>query len=129
MNLNTKPMNSYILQNDNLVLEIAVAGFKESELSVELVGRELVVSGKKTCPQVDVKQFINRGLSYRNFEERYVLGDYEVLEARLLDGVLRIEFTKNKQNVKIEIGSKKDVDVSQAVKDAIDKAKNSSKSA
>lgn len=129
MNLNTKPMNSYILQNDNLVLEIAVSGFKESELNVELVGRELVVSGKKTCPQVDVKQFINRGLSYRNFEERYVLGDYEVLEARLLDGVLRIEFTKNKQNVKIEIGSKKDVDVSQAVKDAIDKAKNSSKSA
>lgn len=106
MNLNTKPMNSYILQNDNLVLEVAVAGFKESELSVELVGRELVVSGKKTCPQVDVKQFINRGLSYRNFEERYVLGDYEVLEARLLDGVLRIEFTKNKQNVKIEIGLK-----------------------
>lgn len=135
MNLNTKPMNSYILQNDNLVLEIAVAGFKESELTVELVaaGRYLVVTGKKTCPQVDVKKFVNRGLSYRNFEERYLLGDpYEVVDARLLDGVLRIEFEQVKKSIKIEIGSKKQdnfmkEDVPKILQGAIDKVKNSSK--
>ena len=71
-------------------IEIAVAGFKSDELSIEVKENLLTVTGRKTAND-DVKRYLHRGLAERNFERRFQLADYVVVtDAALADGLLSI---------------------------------------
>jgi len=71
-------------------IEIAVAGFRPDELTIEVKENLLTVTGRKAAND-DTRKFLHRGLAERNFERRFQLADYVlVTDANLADGLLSI---------------------------------------
>jgi molecular chaperone IbpA len=71
-------------------VEIAVAGFRPDELTIEVKENLLTVTGRKAAND-DSRKFLHRGLAERNFERRFQLADYVlVTDANLADGLLSI---------------------------------------
>jgi molecular chaperone IbpA len=80
-------------ENDYLI-EIAVAGFKPEELTIEVKENLLTVQGQKTAGE-DNRRFLYRGLAERNFARRFQLADYVVVrDAELVDGLLSISLRR-----------------------------------
>ena len=75
-------------------IEIAVAGFKPDELSIEVKEAVLTVQGRKTANDAE-RRFVHRGLAERNFERRFQLAEYVVVtDAQLADGLLSISLKR-----------------------------------
>ena len=75
-------------------VEIAVAGFKPEELSIEVKENLLTVQGRKPAND-EARRFLHRGLAERNFERRFQLADYVVVtDAALADGLLSISLVR-----------------------------------
>jgi molecular chaperone IbpA len=75
-------------------VEIAVAGFKPEELSIEVKENLLTVQGRKPAND-EARRFLHRGLAERNFERRFQLADYVVVtDAALSDGLLSISLVR-----------------------------------
>jgi molecular chaperone IbpA len=71
-------------------IEIAVAGFKPEELTIEAKESVLTVQGRKAAND-ETRRFLHRGLAERNFERRFQLADHVVVvDAQLTDGLLAI---------------------------------------
>ncbi len=71
-------------------VEIAVAGFRPEELTIEVKENLLTVTGRKAAND-DARKFLHRGLAERNFERRFQLADYVIVtDAALADGLLSI---------------------------------------
>lgn len=90
-------------------IEIAVAGFKPDELSIDLKESVLTVTGQKAANDAE-RRFVHRGLAERNFERRFQLAEYVVVtEANLADGLLSISLRRELPEAlkprRIEIGS------------------------
>lgn len=75
-------------------IDIAVAGFRPEELTVEVKENLLTVQGRKAANEDD-RRFLHRGLAERNFERRFQLADYVVVtDANLADGLLSISLKR-----------------------------------
>ena len=75
-------------------IEIAVAGFKPEELTIEVKENLLTVQGRKAAND-ETRRFLHRGLAERNFERRFQLADYVVVtDAQLADGLLSISLKR-----------------------------------
>lgn len=99
------PHNVVQIDEDNYLIEIAVAGFKQENLDVELKDSILTVTGKKE----DDRAYTHKGISSREFTRAFTLGEHvQVVGARLEDGILSIELERvipeNERPRKIEIG-------------------------
>jgi molecular chaperone IbpA len=76
-------------------ITVAVAGFAQNELSIELKDATLRVVGQKADAQKD-RTFLHRGIAARAFERRFELADHvEVSGADLTDGLLHIDLVRN----------------------------------
>ncbi|MEI7931443.1 MAG: Hsp20 family protein [Alphaproteobacteria bacterium] len=76
-------------------VEVAVAGFKPEELSVEVKEGVLTVQGRKAANGEDQRRFLHRGLAERNFERRFQLADHVFVEnADLADGLLTVSLKR-----------------------------------
>jgi len=86
------PPHNVIRTGDNLFqIEIAVAGFAEDELDVELEGRMLTVRGERQRPADDAHEYLHRGISGRNFERSWPLGEnLEVRTVTVRNGILTV---------------------------------------
>jgi HSP20 family molecular chaperone IbpA len=86
------------LDPNSKLLTIAVPGFMDGDLAVELEGSRLIVRGNKQAqPIVAGKRPIGSapGFEQREFERRFQLGDYvEIKGARLAHGLLEIEVAR-----------------------------------
>ena len=83
---------------DNLYrITRAVAGFDESELSIEAHAHVLTVKGEKAEDEkVEQSEFLYRGIAKRAFERRFQLADHvEVTAASLKNGLLHIDLLRN----------------------------------
>ena len=92
-------------------IEIAVAGFKPDELTLEVKENLLTVTGRTTAnDDAGVQRtYLHRGLAERDFERRFQLADYVVVKsADLADGLLSIELARELPEAlkprRIEIG-------------------------
>lgn len=75
-------------------IEIAVAGFRPEELNIEVKENLLTVQGRKAAND-DQRRFLHRGLAERNFERRFQLADYVIVDdASLADGLLSISLKR-----------------------------------
>ena len=75
-------------------IEIAVAGFKAEDLGIEVKENLLTVQGRKVAND-DARRYLHRGLAERNFERRFQLADYVVVqEAQLANGLLSISLKR-----------------------------------
>jgi molecular chaperone IbpA len=75
-------------------IEIAVAGFRPEELTIEVKENVLTVQGRKAANDEN-RRFLHRGLAERNFERRFQLADHvAVVDAQLTDGLLAISLKR-----------------------------------
>jgi molecular chaperone IbpA len=88
------PYNIETVGEDAYRIEIAVAGFKSDELSVDVKENVLTVTGRKTAND-EGRNYLHRGLAERSFERRFQLADYVVVtDGRLADGLLSISLKR-----------------------------------
>ena len=90
-------------------IEIAVAGFKAEDLNIEVKENLLTVQGRKVAND-EAKRYLHRGLAERNFDRRFQLADYVVVEdAQLANGLLAISLKRELPEAlkprRIEIGA------------------------
>lgn len=85
------PPYNILKKGDNLYeVEIAVAGFLKSEITIELEDGVMTVTGKKT-PNEDGVDFIHKGIAERDFTRKFTLSDtIEVRGADMNNGILSI---------------------------------------
>jgi len=75
-------------------ISIAVAGFAESDLSVEVKENALVVAARKAEDDSE-RSFLHRGIATRAFERRFTLADHvRVTSASHVDGMLHIDLQR-----------------------------------
>jgi len=89
---NNYPPHNVIKTGDETVLiEIAVAGFTEGEISVTVENNTLQVQGENQRVEDATWEYYHRGLSRRNFRQKFTLAEHvEVIDCRIKDGVLSI---------------------------------------
>ena len=90
-------------------IEIAVAGFKAGDLNIEVKENLLTVQGRKAAND-EAKRYLHRGLAERNFERRFQLADYVVVQdAQLANGLLAISLNRELPEAlkprRVEIGT------------------------
>ncbi len=88
------PYNIELLDKDSYRITMAVAGFSEADLDVQVESDELTVRGRKP-EEKDDRKFLHQGIGARNFERRFRLADHvRVHDARLENGLLHIELVR-----------------------------------
>lgn len=110
---NYPPHNVIKLDDTRFVVEVAVAGFKENEIDVELKDGVLVVKGEKSKVEDEQKpEYLHKGISARNFARSFTLAEnVEVRGATVENGILAVALElvvpEEKQPKKIAITFKK----------------------
>lgn len=91
------PYNIERLSENEYRITMAVAGFGEGDLNIEVKENALLVRGHKAAGAEDEAQkYLHRGIAARNFERRFQLADFvEVSTADLKDGLLHIDLVRN----------------------------------
>lgn len=88
------PYNIEKTAADSYRISIAVAGFSDSDLNVEVKENALVVSARKADENVD-RTYLHRGIATRAFERRFHLADHvRVIGASHTDGMLHIDLER-----------------------------------
>lgn len=83
-----------VLDENQYAITIAVAGFEQDELDINVEGGKLTVRGKKSGGQAE-RKFLHKGIAYRSFERKFNLADYvEVRGADLNNGLLTISLER-----------------------------------
>ena len=87
------PYNIEKTGEDAWRISVAVAGFSEGELSVEVKQNALFVSAKKAGE--DERTYLHRGIATRAFERRFHMADHvRVTGAVHENGMLHIDLTR-----------------------------------
>ena len=102
------PYNVEQLAEHRLRITLAVAGFAEEDLSVQIEDNQLVIRGKQQDDEE--RAYLHRGIAARQFQRSFVLAEgIEVTAASLDKGLLHIELERplaQPQVRKIKISSK-----------------------
>ena len=89
------PYNIERLGENEYRITMAVAGFGQDELRVDVKEQTLTVAGAKKAEDKE-RRYLHRGIAARNFERRFQLADHvEVRGADLQDGLLHVELVRN----------------------------------
>ncbi|MEE4350072.1 MAG: Hsp20 family protein [Pacificimonas sp.] len=90
------PYNIEKTGEDAYRITLAVAGFAESELSVESRDGQLLVTGRKADAQDgEGRTFLHRGIAERAFERRFQLADHvKPVGAVVENGMLHVELVR-----------------------------------
>ena len=89
------PYNIEKLTDDSYRISIAVAGFADADLNVEVRDKNLIVSARKADEDED-RSYLHRGIATRAFERRFHLADHvQVTGAAHVDGMLHIELERH----------------------------------
>jgi len=87
---NYPPHNVVKLDDTHYVLELAVAGFSEKEIDLELKDNVLTVKGEQTKTDKDV-EYLHKGISTRNFVRTFPLAEHiQVKGATVKNGILAV---------------------------------------
>ena len=91
-------------------IELAVAGFKQEDISIELKEHVLTIKGERG-PRRDQDLYVHKGISGRKFMKSFRVSEYaEVRGAELTDGILTVSIEvvlpKEKRPQQIKITSK-----------------------
>ena len=95
INSNYPPYNILKHDEDTYEIEIAVTGFEQDDIVVEIDQNQLVVKGQRK--EVDLKEptYLHRGLAARDFTRSWTLAEHmEVGEGKIKNGVLTIELKR-----------------------------------
>ena len=104
------PYNIEKLEDNKYGISMAVSGFDESDLNIDV--KENILSVKGDISKNDEKEYLHKGIATRNFERSFRLADYvEVESASLSNGLLNFilvrELPEAMKPRKIEISTSK----------------------
>lgn len=88
------PYDIELVGENRYSITLAVAGFVESEIDVQVEKGVLSVRGKRE-PSTTDSRYLHRGIATRSFERKFTLADHvEVTDARLDNGLLKISLVR-----------------------------------
>ena len=91
---NYPPYNIEKTGDESWRITVAVAGFSEDELNVEVRENALIVAARKS-DEDEGRTYLHRGIATRAFERRFHLADHvRVTEASQANGLLHIDLVK-----------------------------------
>lgn len=104
---NYPPFNVFRVGQDQFVIEIACAGFTKEELHLDIESGYLTVTGKRRQEADSAKNYVYKGIGFRDFERKFVIADNtKVISADLENGlltvVLEVEKTSKKTTIEIK---------------------------
>ena len=90
------PYNIERVSENEYEITMAVAGFGEDDITIEVKENGLLVSGEKTEQEEETtREFLHRGIATRSFERRFQLADHvEIKGAKLENGLLAVELER-----------------------------------
>ena len=105
------PYDLEVLGEDHYRITLAVAGFTEEDLDVEVYNDQITITGEVKNKQED-RQWLYRGIASRSFTRSFHLADHVRIEsATLNNGLLTIDLIREVPEAlkprKIAIGSSK----------------------
>ena len=111
------PYNIEKIADDGWRISIAVAGFSDDDLAIEVKDRSLNVTARKADDDA-ARKFLHRGIATRAFERRFHLADHvRVTGASHENGMLHIDLTREvpealkPRRIEIAAGGKKDANL------------------
>lgn len=88
------PYNIELTGEDKYRITMAVAGFDQSELTIEVNQNNLTVSANK-APDDQQRTYLHQGIAARSFERRFQLADHvQVKSADYESGLLHIDLQR-----------------------------------
>ena len=88
------PYNIEKTDDDAWRISIAVAGFSENDLSIEVKDRDLLITARK-ADEGETRKYLHRGIATRAFERRFHLADHvRVTDASHENGMLHIDLVR-----------------------------------
>jgi molecular chaperone IbpA len=105
---NYPPHNVVKVDDENFIIELAVGGFSEEDIDIEVKDGILLVKGQHVDD--DDREYAHKGISSRKFEKSFRLSEFVVIDgANLMNGILvvnaRVEVPEERRPRKIELGS------------------------
>ena len=109
------PYNIELIEDNRYAITLAVAGFTQEELDIQVENGVLTVRGEKAAKEE--RKYLHQGIAYRSFERKFNLADYvEVTGADLSNGLLTISLVKEIP----EAMKPKSIPISQTVNKALE---------
>jgi molecular chaperone IbpA len=76
-------------------ITVAVAGFTDQDLSIEVRENALTLKGERKAGEPRKGEFLHQGIAARSFERRFQLADYvQVTGATLENGLLHVDLVR-----------------------------------
>ncbi len=93
-NTNYPPYNIVKHTEDQFAIELAVAGFREGDITITLEKNVLTIAGDLSVSEIPVT-YLHRGISGRKFTREFTLADHvEVISANAENGILVVELER-----------------------------------
>ena len=90
---NYPPYNIVKHDDDNYSIELALAGFKKEDISIEVDQQQLLIKSKLKDADEDIVEleYLHKGISARHFERSFTLAEHVfVQDAKMTDGILKV---------------------------------------
>ena len=92
---NYPPYNIVKKSDDAFAIELAVAGFKDGEISITTERNQLTVKGEQSVDLDNQVEYLHHGISARSFSRTWTLADHvEVAGAKSENGILTISLER-----------------------------------
>ena len=92
--VNYPPYDIIKYDDDTYEINVAVAGFRQGEITVQYHDNLLTISGEQKKERL-TGEFVFNGISRRNFVRSWPVGDYvEVAGATVEDGILSVRLER-----------------------------------
>ena len=87
------PYNVKKVDEDNYVIELAVAGYDREDLDIKVEKDTLTIKSERDS--LDVADYLHKGIAGRNFTQTFTLGEYMfVKSASLENGLLTVKIER-----------------------------------
>ena len=95
------PYNIEQVGTNSLRITLAVAGFTEADLSIELEDNQLLIRGRQTDDADRV--YLHRGIAARQFQRSFVLAEgIESVGAELDNGLLHVDLVRPEPEPRVQ---------------------------
>ena len=91
---NYPPYNIVKSDDDNYTIELAIAGFGQGDIDIQVKEGELIIKGEKS--EDEESQYLHHGIGTRKFTRTFNLAEYvEVKSADVENGILKVALERN----------------------------------
>lgn len=109
---NYPPYNIKKVDENKYVIELAVAGFDQQDIEIELADDKLVIRGDVKGDSESLQDYLYKGIGMRAFTRTFALSDHiEVDNAELVNGMLKVWLERmipeHKKPKKVPVNTKK----------------------